>query len=458
VKTLQRLKMADTMSIPEHKLPIEISLEPEHRATRREQIGHLLRFIENTEADDWVIARLKKLMKSNIDKKDVQKWNNYMNTYAVLKGVRQKCIIKLVPINPKPKPDSSRKIQKELDKGIDTIMGIDIEPDEKLLSVCSSKQGHKLCYATTSDSLWLFFKTVLDSESVSLKYYDPKPGEEVGFYDKMHTKKMIIELKKKIDEIYRLRKKDHLQKMVILKKLDVDCPMNNCKKKIRLSKIWTMLNKEDKQKVTFKQLYVLYVKVLRLSMKIPLDHAVYCPNKECKFGDDISLFTQQCYTNDDYFRHGYQCGKCVGFGYDTCHEQLQEGEYCARCPCCNATICNVCMVHPYHMHEKCKGYIKNDSLSHEDRKLLHDTTKKCPSCHLSFEKQDGCAKMTCYCGVYWCWDCEKLLNQRDPYKHLCSAPNPDPAYRDYDNPALMNDDDDDDDPEYRQYDDDSDDE
>ena len=48
-------------------------------------------------------------------------------------------------------------------------------------------------------------------------------------------------------------------------------------------------------------------------------------------------------------------------------------------------------------------------------------SKKCPACKASIQKIDGCNKMTCFnCRRNFCWLCNRLLNNEDPYKHYNS--------------------------------------
>lgn len=41
--------------------------------------------------------------------------------------------------------------------------------------------------------------------------------------------------------------------------------------------------------------------------------------------------------------------------------------------------------------------------------LIESNTKKCPNCEINVEKTGGCARMTCRCGISFCWECNEIL-------------------------------------------------
>ena len=45
--------------------------------------------------------------------------------------------------------------------------------------------------------------------------------------------------------------------------------------------------------------------------------------------------------------------------------------------------------------------------------------RKCPACKKGFIKSDGCNKITCGCGAYVCYLCQKLIKD---YTHFCQTP------------------------------------
>ncbi|KJE90278.1 ring finger protein 14, variant [Capsaspora owczarzaki ATCC 30864] len=51
---------------------------------------------------------------------------------------------------------------------------------------------------------------------------------------------------------------------------------------------------------------------------------------------------------------------------------------------------------------------------------LREYTQQCPNpnCKAAIRKIEGCNKMACSCGAYFCWLCRKLLDKGDPYKHF----------------------------------------
>lgn len=86
-------------------------------------------------------------------------------------------------------------------------------------------------------------------------------------------------------------------------------------------------------------------------------------------------------------------------------------------PIFTCTACNLrqCVHHsiPWHAGLTCKQYdyrIASTSRWKEEekasQKTIKETTKPCPKCHASIEKNDGCDHMTCRkCKHEYCWVC-----------------------------------------------------
>lgn len=69
--------------------------------------------------------------------------------------------------------------------------------------------------------------------------------------------------------------------------------------------------------------------------------------------------------------------------------------------------------------EKCYGKKKLKELvaTAETEKWIRRNSQKCPACHVNIEKNDGCNKMVCKCGTYFCWLCLTSLSTESPYTH-----------------------------------------
>ncbi|XP_076307600.1 E3 ubiquitin-protein ligase RNF14-like isoform X2 [Tachypleus tridentatus] len=128
-------------------------------------------------------------------------------------------------------------------------------------------------------------------------------------------------------------------------------------------------------------------------------------------------------------------------------DAMKDVEWCPRCnnPCvcdeneslnlafclqCSFAFCTSCR-NPWHQGTRCiciEEALKNTSLeetNHPSTKKYEElistycilkTTKKCPQCKASIEKQDGCNKIMCsQCKTSMCWGCGKKINS---YAHF----------------------------------------
>jgi len=62
------------------------------------------------------------------------------------------------------------------------------------------------------------------------------------------------------------------------------------------------------------------------------------------------------------------------------------------------------------------------------------TGKHCPKCDVATKRTYGCAKMSCPCGVYWCYECAEYSSnvEDDVYRHMTTE-HGGYGYGDYDN-------------------------
>jgi E3 ubiquitin-protein ligase RNF14 len=117
-----------------------------------------------------------------------------------------------------------------------------------------------------------------------------------------------------------------------------------------------------------------------------------------------------------------------------------EGDdHCGRCTNCMYAFCTLCR-DAWHAGAECLNAAQrlavlegrragNSQMSEEAlrkyREELADATaaayvakrgKRCPECKAGVEKNEGCNKMTCACGAYFCWTCGQKLSG-DGYSH-----------------------------------------
>jgi len=91
-------------------------------------------------------------------------------------------------------------------------------------------------------------------------------------------------------------------------------------------------------------------------------------------------------------------------------------------------------------------------------KYIEKESKPCPHCKIPIEKSEGCNKMTCKCGAYFCFICSKQLDKGNPYFHFQDPSSP--CYRQLfgDDERHPDGDDDDEDLEFSDSEDEGDDE
>ena len=86
-----------------------------------------------------------------------------------------------------------------------------------------------------------------------------------------------------------------------------------------------------------------------------------------------------------------------------------------KCPKCERTFCSKCLLNN-HNGECVDSFTEEDyhsenylnSLKNELRMI---SLKRCPRCKCRTDKYKGCNHMHCNCGAYWCYQCEKEIDE-----------------------------------------------
>jgi hypothetical protein len=117
----------------------------------------------------------------------------------------------------------------------------------------------------------------------------------------------------------------------------------------------------------------------------------------------------------------YCVGECIHtVGY--IHNGIPNGKQ--NCYSCKINYCRECGTIPFHTGRLCKF---EDDVSFENP----ENYRKCPSCSIWIEKEEGCDHIKCNCGVHFCYHCRGVLCANDPYYHICKMNDPDPHFRDF---------------------------
>ena len=95
-----------------------------------------------------------------------------------------------------------------------------------------------------------------------------------------------------------------------------------------------------------------------------------------------------------------------------------------QCPACFSTICPSCDEEA-HAGVSCQGQ-QNLRMAEEERLNEQLPTssgyKRCPTCRILIEKNEGCNHMTCKCGAHICWKCMNVFQTpQETYGHLRAA-------------------------------------
>ncbi|CAI9267632.1 unnamed protein product [Lactuca saligna] len=85
----------------------------------------------------------------------------------------------------------------------------------------------------------------------------------------------------------------------------------------------------------------------------------------------------------------------------------------SECPNCHRLFCAQCKV-AWHSEMDCNEFqsLNEDERNPEDIMLMQLAKSKewrrCPSCNIIVEKQDGCHRISCRCGNHFCYGCGKI--------------------------------------------------
>lgn len=300
--------------------------------------------------------------------------------------------------NRSKKPSS---VQKKLDENIDTLIGMELEPGEKLHVLCSKgRYGKKeLCWASSTNTIEMLLK------DTSLNKYELMEHRSI---------------------------RDNL---LLTTQIGYKCPSligddsKQCGRLIPVEKMMVHLPRKDRNEIRV-ELKKIYMELYR--RKHP-ERFTYCINKECRRSEIGTIKKiDRCSTDhiDDIM--------CMH-----CNENHSVHYHKHVCEDCNISFCNICKESPYHEGKICQGEILDIDEETRD-KIKNGELKRCPSCKILSEKVDGCDKMTCTCGIYWCWRCQQQLRDghagQAAYLHRCVGNElegrPDTVYHD-DEQILM---------------------
>jgi hypothetical protein len=145
-----------------------------------------------------------------------------------------------------------------------------------------------------------------------------------------------------------------------------------------------------------------YNKVMRILLErvVPLGHAYYCKNRECRHSDAIlkENFAPPVFAEDD----------------DWAAPPPPPPQYFIKCPECEEMTCMKCKT-CHKQDEPCDFSAREEDLDPETREMLRKITP-CPNCGGRHEKSHGCDHMRCVsCSTEYCYGCgERWKN----YGHL----------------------------------------
>lgn len=184
------------------------------------------------------------------------------------------------------------------------------------------------------------------------------------------------------------------------------CPEDKCETQADPGLVKSLVDKE---------LFERYDKLLLQKTLDCMSDIIFCPRKSCE---------SPVVKEEDM-----EMGRCAACGFVFCI--LCNNTYHGRagCPITSKSIIEVREIYLNGTLEE-RYEIERRYGKQRLQKLLDESyseawlarfSKKCPACKASIQKIDGCNKMTCFnCRRNFCWLCNSLLNNEDPYKHYNS--------------------------------------
>ncbi|KAG2172353.1 hypothetical protein INT43_004895 [Umbelopsis isabellina] len=103
------------------------------------------------------------------------------------------------------------------------------------------------------------------------------------------------------------------------------------------------------------------------------------------------------------------------------HKRIQERHrgraFQCRNSSCGKLSCLLCHNAVKGLHS-CKDDAQDGYRLYVEKAMADAVKRTCPVCSLSFQKSDGCNKMTCRCGYTMCYVCRKDIG-KESYAHFC---------------------------------------
>ena len=93
-----------------------------------------------------------------------------------------------------------------------------------------------------------------------------------------------------------------------------------------------------------------------------------------------------------------------------------------NCTTCTKPFCAACLQRGGHPGLTCdENKARDIPMDDASREAINGMAVQCPWCTAAVSKTEGCNKMTCRCGQYFCYTCGEKLDHEIPYAHFCSG-------------------------------------
>lgn len=131
---------------------------------------------------------------------------------------------------------------------------------------------------------------------------------------------------------------------------------------------------------------------------------------------NVRLYNRKALSNTKGF---FDCPNtsCDGWGFRPSNVGI------VHCNKCFEPFCSSCLHFQGHPGLTCEE--NKDRITPIDKKSEEAISKmavRCPSCNMAVSRTEGCNKMTCSCGQYFCYQCGDPVPHINPYSHFCSGP------------------------------------